>query len=155
MSYFPLITFSCLFIITCSVHTFSHSCRLLLLLLFYQPQFVLPSGRSNRPSLHCQTHFTPMTTSAPERAEDLGHTASTLNVNPNYSRAETLTFFLESEELRLFLLSLRPLCKHCDCRLQCVNVENAYGIVPYFVTLSRPPLSLFLFLRFLPLSTFP
>lgn len=59
-----------------------------------------------------------------------------LNVNLNYSRAETLTFFLESKELPLFLFSLRPVCKHCDCRLQCVNVENAHGSVPYFVTLT-------------------
>lgn len=40
--------------------------------------------------------------------------------------------------------------KHCDCRLQCVNVENAYGFVPFVRRLSH----LFLLL-ILPLSTFP
>lgn len=109
--------------------------------LLYQPQFMLPSGGITLEiHLHCTVRrVRPHLHLSERKAEDLGHTASTLNVNLNYSRAETLTFFLESEELRLFLFSLRPVCKHCDCRLQCVNVENAYGIVPYFVTL---PLSL-------------
>lgn len=114
-----------------------------------QRSVVLPTSSSS-PSCQCWLRFGVTShpsaarqmwprwlTSAPEQVGDLCRTVSTLDGNPNYSRAETLTFFLESEELRLFLFSLRPLCKHCDCRLQCVNVENAYGIVPYSPSLSR------------------
>lgn len=88
--------------------------------------------------LHCQAPLTPVTTSTPESEEHRRpwpHWFHWVLILITEGRRHW-HFFLESKESHLFLFSLRPVCKHCDCRLQCVNVENAYGSVPYFVTLS-------------------
>lgn len=91
------------------------------------------------------------------RQTSTGHIApSPRRVNLNYGPAGTLDFIL-------FLLTFFPgvwgitsilvqvcvpVCKHCDCRLQCVNVENTYGTGPHCVTLAHSLLTLSFFLFF-------